>query len=239
MEEMKDTMEEWKNNDSSNTDGMEFQDLNDDQSSIRQVVLAVLLGVLILANIVLVVLYFALGDDVFSGKGATSESTAPVTSSEAEQETQPSTEAASEAESETETVTASSEAAQSSEASSTAASSSAAETKAESSAAASSEAQSSAAASSSAANTQTSNTQEAFGVVFDMIEPVSVTAKIHTNIRSYPGVRSDDDLLGAIDHGEWVTKIGVGRNGWSMVEYNGTVGYAVDSYLTTDANWTE
>lgn len=234
MEEIKNTMEEWNNNDT-NTDGMEFQDLNDDQSSIRQVVLAVLLGVLILANIVLVVLYFALGDDVFSGKGTT-ESTAPVTSSEAEQETQPS----SEAESETETVAASSEVAQSS-----AASSSAAETKTESgaaqSSATSSEAQSSAAASSSAANTtaQTSNTQEAFGVVFDMIEPVSVTAKIHTNIRSYPGVRSDDDLLGAIDHGEWVTKIGVGRNGWSMVEYNGTVGYAVDSYLTTDANWTE
>lgn len=226
-------MEEWNNNDT-NTDGMEFQDLNDDQSSIRQVVLAVLLGILILANIVLVVLYFALGDDVLSGKG-TAESTAPVTSSEAEQETQPG----SEAESETETVAASSEVAQSSEASSVAASSSAAETKAESSAAASSEAQSSAAASSSAANTttQTSNTQEAFGVVFDMIEPVSVTAKIHTNIRSYPGIRSDDDLLGAIDHGEWVTKIGVGRNGWSMVEYNGTVGYAVDSYLTTDANW--
>lgn len=226
-------MEEWNNNDT-NTDGMEFQDLNDDQSSIRQVVLAVLLGILILANIVLVVLYFALGDDVLSGKG-TAESTAPVTSSEAEQETQPG----SETESETETVAASSEVAQSSEASSVAASSSAAETKAESSAAASSEAQSSAAASSSAANTttQTSNTQEAFGVVFDMIEPVSVTAKIHTNIRSYPGVRSDDDLLGAIDHGDWVTKIGVGRNGWSMVEYNGTVGYAVDSYLTTDANW--
>ena len=230
-------MEEWNNNDT-NTDGMEFQDLNDDQSSIRQVVLAVLLGVLILANIVLVVFYFALGDDVFSGKG-TAESAAPVTSSEAEQETQPSSEASSEAESETETVAASSEVAQSSEASSVAASSSAAETKAESSAAASSEAQSSAAASSSAANTttQTGNTQEAFGVVFDMIEPVSVTAKIHTNIRSYPGVRSDDDLLGAIDHGEWVTKIGVGRNGWSMVEYNGTVGYAVDSYLTTDTNW--
>ena len=227
-------MEEWNNNDT-NTDGMEFQDLNDDQSSIRQVVLAVLLGILILANIVLVVLYFALGDDVLSGKG-TAESTAPVTSSEAEQETQPGS---SEAESETETVAASSEVAQSSEASSAAASSSAAETKAESSAAASSEVQSSAAASSSAANTttQTSNTQEAFGVVFDMIEPVSVTAKIHTNIRSYPGIRSDDDLLGAIDHGEWVTKIGVGRNGWSMVEYNGTVGYAVDSYLTTDANW--
>ena len=225
-------MEEWNND--TNTDGMEFQDLNDDQSSIRQVVLAVLLGILILANIVLVVFYFALGDDVFSGKGTT-ESTAPATSSEAEQETQPS----SEAESETETVAVSSEVAQSSEASSVAASSSAAETKAESSAAASSEAQSSAAASSSAANTttQTSNTQEAFGVVFDMIEPVSVTAKIHTNIRSYTGVRSDDDLLGAIDHGEWVTKIGVGRNGWSMVEYNGTVGYAVDSYLTTDANW--
>ena len=228
MEERKNTMEEWKNNDSNNTDGMEFQDLNDDQSSIRQVVLAVLLGVLILANIVLVVLYFALGDDVFSGKGGSSESTAPVTSSEAEQETQPSTEASSETESATER---SSEAVQSSEA----ASSSAAETKAESSAAASS-----AAASSSVSNTNTqSNTQEAFGVVFDMIEPVSVTAKIHTNIRSYPGVRSDDDLLGAIDHGEWVTKIGVGRNGWSMVEYNGTVGYAVDSYLTTDANWTE
>ena len=230
-------MEEWNNN-YTNKDGMEFQDLNDDQSSIRQVVLAVLLGILILANIVLVVLYFALGDDVLSGKG-TAESTAPVTSSEAEQETQPGSEASSEAESETETVAASSEVAQSSEASSVAASSSAAETKAESSAAASSEAQSSSAASSSAANTttQTSNTQEVFGVVFDMIEPVSVTAKIHTNIRSYPGVRSDDDLLGAIDHGEWVTKIGVGRNGWSMVEYNGTVGYAVDSYLTTDANW--
>lgn len=223
MEERKDTMEEWKNNET-NTDGMEFQDLNDDQSSIRQVVLAVLLGVLILANIVLLVLYFAMGDDAFSGNASTKETAAALTSEEA---------ASSEAESETETE-------QPSETeSSTAASSSAAEmTKTESTVAASSSA-AAASSSASAANTQTGNTQEAFGVVFDLIDPISVTAKIHTNIRSYPGVRSDDDLIGAIDHGEWVTKIGVGRNGWSMVEYNGTVGYAVDSYLTTDANWTE
>jgi uncharacterized protein YgiM (DUF1202 family) len=38
----------------------------------------------------------------------------------------------------------------------------------------------------------------------------------------------------ALKNGEVATRIGVGKNGWSKLKYNGQVVYAITSYLTTD-----
>ena len=81
------------------------------------------------------------------------------------------------------------------------------------------------------------NTSTEYGVVFDLVESQQVTAKILVNLRSYPGVRDDADIIGSIQHGEWATLLAVGRNGWYKVEFNGITGYAVGNYMTTDPNW--
>ncbi len=59
-----------------------------------------------------------------------------------------------------------------------------------------------------------------------------VTAKSLTNLRQYPTTQST--LIGSIKNGEFVTRIGIGNKGWSMLEYKGKTVYAVTSYLTTD-----
>lgn len=62
----------------------------------------------------------------------------------------------------------------------------------------------------------------------------TVTAKIETNLRDFPSTDSDSNVIAVLKNGETVTRIGIGtNNGWSKVEYNGTVLYAVTSYLTT------
>lgn len=59
-----------------------------------------------------------------------------------------------------------------------------------------------------------------------------VTAKSLTNLREKPSTQSN--LVGSISNGEFVTRIGIGNKGWSMLEYEGRTVYAVTSYLTTD-----
>ena len=44
-------------------------------------------------------------------------------------------------------------------------------------------------------------------------------------------------MVVTIKKGEWVTRTGIGDNGWSRVEYNGQTLYAITSYLTTDGNY--
>lgn len=62
----------------------------------------------------------------------------------------------------------------------------------------------------------------------------TVTAKIETNLRDFPSTDSDSNVVAVLKNGETVTRIGIGsNNGWSKVEYNGQVLYAVTSYLTT------
>jgi GH25 family lysozyme M1 (1,4-beta-N-acetylmuramidase)/uncharacterized protein YraI len=61
-----------------------------------------------------------------------------------------------------------------------------------------------------------------------------VTAKMETNLRSEPGTSSADTIVAVLKNGEIVTRTGIGDNGWSRVEYNGQILYAVSSYLTTD-----
>ena len=59
-----------------------------------------------------------------------------------------------------------------------------------------------------------------------------VTAKDVTNLRDAATTKSN--IIVAIKNGEVVTRIGVGKNGWSKLSYNGRTVYAISSYLTTD-----
>ncbi|MCM1253543.1 MAG: glycoside hydrolase family 25 [Clostridium sp.] len=58
-----------------------------------------------------------------------------------------------------------------------------------------------------------------------------VTAKMETNLRTEPSTASDDTIVGKLYNGETLTRIAVGDNGWSQLDYNGQTVYAVSSYL--------
>ena len=58
-----------------------------------------------------------------------------------------------------------------------------------------------------------------------------VTAKIETNLRTEPSTSNPDTVVGMLHNGEVLTRIGIGDNGWSQLEYNGQTVYAVSSYL--------
>lgn len=59
-----------------------------------------------------------------------------------------------------------------------------------------------------------------------------VTAKQLTNLRTAATTKSD--IVVTLKNGEVVTRIGIGTNGWSKLQYNGQTVYAITSYLTTD-----
>ncbi len=59
-----------------------------------------------------------------------------------------------------------------------------------------------------------------------------VTAKDVTNLRDAATTKSN--IVVALKNGEVVTRTGVGKNGWSKLQYNGKTVYAISSYLTTD-----
>lgn len=65
--------------------------------------------------------------------------------------------------------------------------------------------------------------------------PVSyqVTAKDAVNLRKLPSVeREDAVVITQLKKGQVASCIGVSDNGWSKLNYNGTICYAVSSYLT-------
>ena len=70
-------------------------------------------------------------------------------------------------------------------------------------------------------------------------EPVNetVTAKDTTNRRTEPSTASQDTIAATIHFGDTVNRVGIGSNGWSQINYNGQILYAVTSYLTTDLNY--
>lgn len=68
------------------------------------------------------------------------------------------------------------------------------------------------------------------GITFTEVNE-KVTAKIKTNLRLVPSTESDETIAATIEHGDIVTRTGVGSNGWSRVEYEGKILYAVTSYL--------
>ena len=62
-----------------------------------------------------------------------------------------------------------------------------------------------------------------------------VTAKDEVNLRD--DATTDSKVVGKLKNGEILTRIATGNNGWSKLEFNGTVVYAISSYLTTDTTY--
>lgn len=60
-----------------------------------------------------------------------------------------------------------------------------------------------------------------------------VTAKIQTNLRTWPGT-DVGEVVHILENGEKAVRTGTSDKGWSRVEWDGQVLYAVTSYLTTD-----
>lgn len=61
-----------------------------------------------------------------------------------------------------------------------------------------------------------------------------VTAKERTNLRTVPSSADPDTVVAVLKNGDTARRIGIGDNGWSKLEYEGKILYAVSSYLTTD-----
>ncbi len=62
----------------------------------------------------------------------------------------------------------------------------------------------------------------------------SVTAKVEVNLRLLPSVDHEDaDIIVKLKNGEIAQRTGISDNGWSRLNYKGTVCYAVSSYLMT------
>lgn len=63
----------------------------------------------------------------------------------------------------------------------------------------------------------------------------TVTAKDVVNLRTLPSAtRADATVVGQLYNGDIATRTGISENGWSRLDIDGTVCYAVSSYLTTD-----
>ena len=84
---------------------------------------------------------------------------------------------------------------------------------------------------------QTVEADPEVGVTFTEVEE-QVTAKELTNLRTTMDQGSDDNVAAQLKNGETALRTGVGNNGWSRVEYNGQILYAVSSLLTTDLSYT-
>ena len=61
----------------------------------------------------------------------------------------------------------------------------------------------------------------------------SVTAKELTNLRDIPSQGDDSTVLYALKNGEVAIRTGISDRGWSRVEFNGQIYYAVSSLLMT------
>ncbi len=62
-----------------------------------------------------------------------------------------------------------------------------------------------------------------------------VTAKDEVNLRAGAGTKFQ--IVGVLKNGTVIKRTGVGKNGWSRLEFNGQTVYAVSSYLTTDLSY--
>ena len=65
----------------------------------------------------------------------------------------------------------------------------------------------------------------------------TVTAKVETNLRDIPSQDSYSTVCYTLKNGETATRVAVSSSGWSKLEFNGNIYYAVSSYLTTDLNY--
>ena len=64
-----------------------------------------------------------------------------------------------------------------------------------------------------------------------------VTAKEETNLRNMPSQGEESETLYQLKNGETATRIGISSAGWSKLDYNGHICYAVTNYLTTDMGY--
>ena len=60
-----------------------------------------------------------------------------------------------------------------------------------------------------------------------------MTAKSETNLRDEPSVDTSK-VVYTLKNGEYVKRIGIHSNGWSKLEYNGQIVYAISSYLVNE-----
>ena len=65
-----------------------------------------------------------------------------------------------------------------------------------------------------------------------------VTAKEETNLRSAPSQGEDSTVFYTLKHGQEATRIAISSSGWSKLEFEGNIYYAVSNLLTTDFNYT-
>ena len=72
---------------------------------------------------------------------------------------------------------------------------------------------------------------EEFGVTFTEVNEI-VYATTGVNIRKGPGTQHQ--VVGYLDWGYGITRIGIGDNGWSMVIHNDEVAYIYSEYLSTE-----
>ena len=61
-----------------------------------------------------------------------------------------------------------------------------------------------------------------------------VTAKIEVNLRTAPTTEGSE-IVYTLKNGEYVHRIGKSADGWSKLEYNGQIVYAMTDYLTTES----
>lgn len=74
-------------------------------------------------------------------------------------------------------------------------------------------------------------------MTFEAVDEI-VTAKEETNLRSAPSQGEDSTILYTLKHGEEAKRIAASSSGWSKLEFNGNIYYAVSNLLTTDFNYT-
>lgn len=66
----------------------------------------------------------------------------------------------------------------------------------------------------------------------------TITAKDVTNLRSAPSTLDEGNIVSQLHNGDTLLRTGINETmGWSRLEYNGQVVYAVNNYLTTDLNY--
>lgn len=65
----------------------------------------------------------------------------------------------------------------------------------------------------------------------------NVTAKEVTNLRSIPSQDGSSKVLAQLENGQVAKRIGYSDSGWSKLEWNGHIYYAVSNFLTTDLSY--
>ena len=69
--------------------------------------------------------------------------------------------------------------------------------------------------------------------LFDEVDEY-VTAKIETNLRTFPSTE-ESEVVYTLPNGEYIRRIGINKiTGWSKLEYEGEIVYAMTLYLTTE-----